>query len=35
MYYFFTKDRNAFLKFIKEEKLKVRLLYDGQELATA
>lgn len=35
MYYFFTKDKDAFMKFIKEEKLKVRLLYEGHELATA
>lgn len=36
MYYFFTKDREAYLKFIKEEKIKVRLLYDNNvELASA
>jgi hypothetical protein len=35
MYYFFTKDQESYMKFIKEEKVKVRLLYENQELASA
>ena len=35
MYYFFTKDTEAFYEFIKEEKVKVKLSYDGIELASA
>jgi hypothetical protein len=36
MYYFFTKDSEGFMKFIKDEKVKIRLLYDNNvELASA